>query len=175
MPYRHTSRPRREVHEKSMGSYESHAWRDAMEIAQDLVDVADEGGISILDVRHRFEALDAKEVSKFEGEHVDLIADYLQKSVSQRPPYLRRITKEAGLHQRCFFLTLCIIAALRARDLLELRDRFRMVLAPGRGNRVTIANVYAFGQEVRDLFHWEWPGEVFEAIGIDDIGDDDDE
>jgi hypothetical protein len=157
-----------------MASYESHAWRDAMDIAQDLIDVTEEGGTSIADVRSRFEAMDVNAISQFERNNAEVIADYLQKSVTQRPPFLRRITKDVGVNHRCFFLTLCVIAALRTRDLLELRDRFRMVLAPGRGNRVTIASVYSFGQEVRDLFHWEWPGEVFEAMGIDDLGDGDD-
>lgn len=175
MPFRHSARPRREAHEKSMGSYELHAWRDAMEIAQDLINVAEEGGITVADVRRRFEAMDVTVVSEVERKNVELISEYLQKSCSQRPAFLRRITKDVDLQQRCLFLTLCILAAIRARDLIELRDRFRMVLAPGCGNRVTIANVYVFGQEVRGLFQWEWPSEVFEAMCIDDIGDDDDE
>jgi hypothetical protein len=54
---------------------------------------------------------------------------------------------------------------------MEVRDNFRSVLAPGRGNRVTTASVYVFAEEIRNIFNYVWPSEVFDAMGIDDDED----
>lgn len=74
-------------------------------------------------------------------------------------------------------LVLAILAQVRVQEALELRDRFREVLAPGLGNRVTCANVYVFSQEMRELYLYDFPDEVFEACGngIDTTDDDDDD
>lgn len=60
--------------------------------------------------------------------------------------------------------------------LLELRDRYRMVLVPGSGNRVTAAGAYRFLMETQGLFDYLWLYEAFEALDLyDDDHEDEDE
>lgn len=173
MPYR--SR-RIESHEKSMGSYELHAWSDAVSMAHDLHAFAENNDLTLRDVRRRFEALSPSQLSDLETKNVDLIAQYLQKSERQREAFFTRITKTVDLDAKLRFLVLCILGAVRAKELLELRDQHRFHLAPGSGNRVTIASAYTFADRVAELFVYAWPDEVFDAAGIYvDYSDDEDD
>jgi len=155
------------VHEKSMGTYEVFAWRDATSIA-DWIN--EEFGAAY--ARQEFEKFELVNVISFERKHQDLLADFIQKTENQRPSFLKRIGKEADEPTRILFVTLALIGVLRAKNVMEVRDNFRSVLAPGRGNRVTTASVYAFAEEIRDIFTYVWPSEVFDAMSIDDESDD---
>ena len=157
------------AHLKSMGSYEMHAWRDATAIASllnDLVGAAKARGI--------YERMEAKEVWKYEEAMEDAIADFIGRSESQRPAVIRKLPDDAT---RVCFMTLAILGCVRARDLMELRDRYRELLAPGRGNRETARGLYTFSNEVQGLVTYDWPGEVFSSVDLDDGAefDEDDE
>lgn len=163
-------RRRTEPHEKSMGSYELFAWRDAMEVGGLL-----EEEFKLPKARQMYEAMDVKDIIKFERDNAELIETFIGKTVTQRSAYFRRVTKDSNERTKVLFLVLAIIGLVRVMHLLELRDNFRMVLAPGRGNRVTAAGVYGFAGEVQDCFEYDWPWEVFDAYGADDSDDDDDD
>jgi hypothetical protein len=154
-----------EAHQKSMGSYQMHAWRDAMAIAS-LLDET----VGIEKARKIYEALPLEKVIKYEQSVAEGIADFIQKPESQRPAFLRKLPQ--GIETRVGFLTLAIIGCVSAKDTLELRDAFRNTLAAGGGNRITVSNIYMFAQEVRGLFTYEWPWEIIDAMGLDDGGDD---
>ena len=154
------SRRRTEAHEKSMGSYEMFAWRDALAIAELICELYGRAR-----AENVYKAVEQKEVVKFESENQQLIADFIQKSESQREPFLRRITKEAGDGTRIVFLTLALLGVLRAKALMELRDQFRTALAPGGGNRITTASLYDFSNALPSIYVYEWPAEPFDALG----------
>jgi hypothetical protein len=65
-------------------------------------------------------------------------------------------------------MTLAIIGCVRAHNVMELRDRYRELLAPGRGKRVTTSGLYRFSNDVQRLSDYEWPEGVFSALGEDD-------
>lgn len=113
-----------------------------------------------------YESYLRKDVLDFEIKHQQLIADFIQKTESQREPYLRRISKDSNDETKVLFLTLALIGVLRAKAVMELRDMFRTVLAPGRGNRVTTAAIYEFSNELPAVFNYDWPDESFEAMGL---------
>ncbi|MGU3473187.1 hypothetical protein ACLBWT_18820 [Paenibacillus sp. D51F] len=169
-------RRRRESHEKDMGSYVKFAWNDAMEIASFI-----DEEIGALKARKLYESITEESLLKFEKSNQDGIADFIQRSISQRPVYLRKFLKNVKPENVEFtkvgFLVLALIGCLRAKDVIELRDRFRYVLAPGSGNRMTTAGLYAFAGEISNIFEYTFPDEPFTAQGIymfDDDEDDDD-
>jgi hypothetical protein len=152
---------RNRQHEKSMASYEHHAWSDALSIAE-LIDSL--FGYAV--AKKAYGTFSRKEVLEFEAKYVQQIGDFIQKSESQREPYLRRIAKDVGDDTKILFLTLSLLGVLRAKALMELRDRFRNVLAPGRGNRITTASLYDFSNEMPSLFEYAWPARVFDSIEV---------
>jgi len=155
-----------EQHEKSMGSYELFAWRDAMEIASYL---DEEYGAP--KARRIYEGLRTDVVVEFESKYSELLREFIQKSVSQRPGYLRKITKDVSDEYRIMFLVLAILGVVRAKDVIELRDQYRSVMAPGRGNRVTTAAFYALSNDIKGTIQYDWPWEVFDAFGCSDEED----
>lgn len=155
------------AHHKSMGSYERHAGNDAMSIASFL-----DSNYTAVEARSMYERVSLEDVRKYEHEAEDQIADFIKRSESQRPAVIRKLPDDVT---RVVFLTLAIIGCLRARDLMDIRDRYRELLAPGRGNRQTTSGLYLFASEVRDLFDYSWPSEVFDAMDIQDWSDEDDD
>lgn len=167
-------RSRTHPHEKSMGSYELAVWRDAMAMAAALAeDLTDELDMSLGQIRQHYQAIPVDKVAEFEEANWSLIGDYLGKTESQRPAFARRLLKGRNSTTVILFNVLCIIAALRAKRLFELRDVYRMSLAPGRGNRVTAAGAYRFSVEAAALADFSWPEEPFDAMCIYDFDDED--
>lgn len=160
----------RPVHEKDMGSYELFAWRDALALADFLDDT-----FGAARARRTFEEASQAEILEFESANGSLIGDFIQKPESQRPALLARLRKAADERTLILFVTLALLGVLRAKAVMELRDRFRTELAPGRGNRVTTAAVYDFSREMREVYRYAWPSEAFEALGIDDSDEDSDD
>ena len=150
-----------DAHEKSMGSYEMYAWRDALAIAELIVAL-----FGYNQAKNAYSSFSRKEVLEFETRYVAQIGEFIQKSESQREPYLRKITKDVSDATRILFLTLALVGVLRAKALIDLRDRFRTVLAPGRGNRVTVSALYGLSNEFPALFEYQWPIEAFEALRL---------
>jgi hypothetical protein len=153
-----------EAHQKSMGSYEMHAWSDAMAIAS-LLDER----VGIAKARKIYVGIPKANLVEYEKSVADGIADFIQKPESQRPAFLKKLPD--GVNTLVAFLTLAIIGCVRAKDVLEIRDNFRNALAPGGGNRITVSNVYRFAQEVADSISYEWPWEPIQAMGLDDESD----
>jgi hypothetical protein len=167
-------RKKRESHEKDMGSYVLFAWRDAMAIAY-LINEE----IGALEARRLYESITEESLLKFEQSSQEELADFIQKSESQRPAYLRKFLKNVKQENveltKVGFLVLALIGCLRAKDVLDLRDRFRYVLAPGSGNRMTTAGIYAFAGEIKNIYDYSFPDEPFTAQGIYMFDDDDDD
>lgn len=156
----------RPIHEKDMGSYESHAWHDALALA---LFIDDEFGAA--KARITFEAIPREEVLDFERVNGLLLGDFIQRAESQRPAFLARVCKSAEERTKILFVVLALIGVLRAKAVMELRDRFRTELAPGRGNRVTTAALYDFSREIREVYIYDWPWVVFNALGLDDLSE----
>lgn len=148
------------AHLKSMGSYELHAWRDAMAIAE-LLDQT----VGAARARQLYEQVESKVLLEFERLMSADIADFIARSESQRPPVIKKLAGEAT---KTCFLVLSILGCLRAKALMEIRDNYREVLAPGKGNRVTTGSLYNFSVEVINSVNHTWPYEVFSSLGIDD-------
>lgn len=159
---------RTEAHEKSMGSYELFAWRDSLAIAEMIDDLFGSAA-----ARRAYESFSEEAVIEYELENQELIADFIQKSELQRESFFGRITRDRSDDTKVLFLTLALIGVLRAKAVMELRDRFRSVLAPGRGNRITTAALYEFSIKFFAVYAYEWPEEPFEALGLDDDVEDD--
>lgn len=157
-------RKRTEAHEKSMWKYEIFAWHDAVAIADLLA-----RRYPIQHVRKIFESFDKQDLIRFEQENKELIGDFIQKSEKQRANYLDKISNHEL--SNIVFLVIAIIAVIRVKGVLELRDRYRLMLAPGRGNRITNSALYEFSMEMLALFNYSWPEEAFTDI-LDDIEDD---
>lgn len=151
---------RADASQKSMGSYELFAWRDAMELASWL-----EADFDIRAMRKAFEQTPPGALAEFEANNREFIAELISKSPSQRLAYLRKIGKDVDTVTRGMIIVFAIIGQVRAKKIIELRDRFRTVLTPGASNRSTCAGLYAFQWEVAAHSTFAWPHEVFEAYG----------
>lgn len=154
------------AHAKSMASYELHAWHDACSIAWDL----SQSERTLRQIRALWDAQDPTWFAKFDRQYSKEIGEFLAKTESQRPAFLRRLAKSDQWKPVVadLFQVFAILAVVRARKILELRDRFRMQLAPGSGNRVTASAMYLFSMEMQDTFSYGWPREVFASIDVDD-------
>lgn len=148
-----------------MGSYQMHAYSDAMSIAS-LLDR--EFGASR--ARGIYDEIGEQALREYEAEAVDSIADFIKRTESQRPSVLKKIKDE---RTRVAFVVLAIIGCLRSKAVMELRDNYRMAMVPGSGNRVTTAALYQFAIEMRAIFDYSWPFEAFMDAGISDDDDDD--
>lgn len=158
-----------------MWRYGMHARDDAAAIFTSIVDFAKSEGRTVQDVRHWYEALDPKGVYQFEETHSDDIAAYLAKSDSQRPATLRRLGKNLTFQEVLLFQLLAMLGALRAADLVNVRDRHIDSLTPGRSYRVTTAGLYKCAEDTLLLRGHEWPSDFLAEIGyfLDDGEDDD--
>jgi hypothetical protein len=161
-------RRKTEQHQKSMGSYELFAWRDAQEIAEILV-----SEIGYANARQYYKKAGSKVLLDYERKNSSSIAAFIQKSAAQRRAYMRELLAQTDEYTCAIFLILSVLGVIRARENMELRDRYRDLLVPGRGNRVTTAAMYDFTNEVLDTFNHDWPDEVFENLEIDEEEDDD--
>ena len=155
----------RNAHLKSMSSYESAAWNDACAIAQFIADCFDN---DVSRAREMFQKVEVKEIKAFEEKNGSFIAEFIGKTEGQRTSYFNKITAKADEQTRVIFLTLCLLSIIRVRDVIEIRDRYRDVLAPGRGYRLTNKALYEFEREVVGITSYEWPSDPFDAIDIDD-------
>ena len=165
-----------ETHEKSMGAYTLHAWRDAQDIASLLQDEVDEAGLSLMDAYEAYERVPASDVGAYEATNRNVLTDFIQKTATQRAAFIRRL-KSHTANERIMFLVVACVGAMRAMKVIEIRDKYRTSLAPGRGYRTTVADAYAFGCEIGELYHdLSWPHELIEhALGFspeDELDDD---
>ncbi|MFP3637958.1 hypothetical protein [Paraburkholderia sp. SIMBA_054] len=161
------------AHEKDMGSYSLFVWRDAMELTSLL-----EEDFTASEVLESFEKLSDEQRRAFELEHEDTIIQILGKTVSQRRTFLKAMLKSHSNDCCGLLLVFAAIAQVRTMEIIELRDRYRAVLAPGQGNRDTAAGLYGFYRNMTKLPTYEWPFEVFDAYGgysgLDSAEEDDD-
>ncbi|WP_162590091.1 hypothetical protein [Variovorax sp. RA8] len=153
-----------------MSSYEEFAWRDAGELA--MMAAAD---FKMSAARDQFEAMSAEQKIRIEDACRSMIEDFLRRTDSQRPAVLRKIAKAAGDEAAAMFAVFAIVALVRVREVLELRDRYMYALAPGSGNRETCAAIYAFQQEVIEASGIEWPDDAFDDIDLDEEEYDDED
>lgn len=158
-----------------MWRYGMHARDDAAAIFKSVVEFAKAEGRTVHDVRQWYEAIDPKVVYSFEETHFDDIASYLAKSESQRPATLRRLGKNLKFHEVLLFQLLAMLGALRAADLVNVRDRHVDSLMPGGSYRVTTAGLYRCADDILLLRGHEWPSDFLAEIGyfLDDGEDDD--
>jgi hypothetical protein len=153
-----------------MSSYQLFAWRDAMALASWL-----ERDYDVKRVRKVFEAQTPEYCIKFEYDNRRHIEELIRRSESQRPAYVRKVCRNVDEVVQGVFIVFAIIAQVRTRNLLELRDRYQFALTPGGGNRITCSELYAFHLDAMRLHAFVWPDEVFRAYGGDGGWPDDDE
>lgn len=155
-------RERTYPHEKPMGSYILHAWRDAMALANLLQE-----NYSLSEAKSNFEAQEVNALVTMETRNVDVIRDFIAMTEAQRRKYIKLLKKQKVTDSGIMaFIVLAIIGAIRVKEVLELRDQFRHYLVPGMGNRDTAGAIYDFSAQVNAMFDYSWPGEVFDAMGI---------
>jgi hypothetical protein len=157
------------VHEKSMSSYQLFAWRDAMTVAE-MIDTT----IGAVKAKRVFDSFDTTGLIKFENKNSDLIAEFIQKPANQRQSLLKQISAGVSEETTIVFLTLVLLGLMRVKELIEIRDRYRSFLAPGEGNKATVAALYGFERAVLMQLNYTWPDEPFTAIGIFTDEDEDD-
>lgn len=153
--------------DKSMGSYEKFAWDDACSIASMLCET-----YGFEKVKAAYTAEKTEVIKNFERESKNHIAEFLSKTESARLTYIKSISKDVTDSERIIFLVLSILALVRVYGILILRDAYRNALNPGQGNRITTKAIYEFSNRVAQEITYEWPSEVFDAIG--EYSDDDD-
>lgn len=96
-----TSRRKTEAHEKSMGSYERHAWSDALAMASYL-----DEEIGADKARKIYEDVREVDLRKYEEDTGALIQDFIKRSESQRPSVLKKLPDE---RTRVVFQVLAIL------------------------------------------------------------------
>jgi len=152
-------RQKTDLREAHMHKYEQFAWQDALSLAAWL-----KRSFDLEALRESYESTSVQGNYEFEKEHADVIQELIAKPESQRPAYLRRVCKNASALTQGVLIVLAIIAQVRVKEVIELRDRFRCSLYPGGGNRTTCAGIYAFNNAMRDVTFMAWPTAVFEAL-----------
>lgn len=155
-------------HEKHMGSYELFAWRDAMALANLL-----ESDYDVKEIRRAFEEMSGAEMFEFENKNREILQELIRRTEGQRPAYIRKVGKNVSETVRGLLIAFAVIAQVRVMRVMELRDEYRLALAPGSGNRITCAEMFAFQMAVSDAHNIAWPDEVFDAYGGDGGWDDD--
>lgn len=147
-------------HQKSMGSYELYAWRDAMALASWLEEQFD-----VREVGRAFLKLTIQEKLNFESRNEEFILELIRRTEAQRPAYLRNIGKDATDTTKGLLIVFAVLGQIRVKEMLELRDRFREALVPGGANRAICSAMYTFQYEASRLGNYDWPNEVFDAYG----------
>ncbi|HBO1619970.1 TPA: hypothetical protein L4F62_006535 [Pseudomonas aeruginosa] len=110
-------------HQKSMGSYELYAWRDAMALASWLEEQFD-----VREVGRAFLKLTIQEKLNFESRNEEFILELIRRTEAQRPAYLRKIGKDATDTTKGLLIVFAVLGQIRVKEMLELRDRFREAL-----------------------------------------------
>lgn len=134
------------IHLKSMTTYELHAWRDALSIAVFMDDNFDINAILKIFIDHRY----SDDYKKFKRNNREIIAEFIQKPESRRFNYLKKVTADSDLENTLWLLVTVLEGLLLAKQTLVIRDSFREYLVPGKGNRITTAELYTFNQYIND-------------------------
>lgn len=152
-------RQKTDLRDAHMHKYEQFAWQDALSLAAWL-----KKSFDLEAVRESYESNSIQGNNDFEKYHADVIQELIATSESRRPAYLRRACKNVSALTQGVMIVLAIIAQVRVKEVIELRDRFRRSLYPRGGNRDTCAGIYAFNNAMRDVTFMTWPTAVFEAL-----------
>lgn len=144
-------------HEKPMMSYIAHAHTDAFAVADFLRSLVDQE-----QAKRIYESFNLQDLIRFEWKERARIAEFLGKTERERPKFIREMFDSTTQETLVVFLTLSVLALLRVVEVLELRDRYRRVLAPGCPNRATTAAIFEFASEVSRTASYVWPEELFE-------------
>ena len=144
--------------EQSMAGYEKSCIAEATQIATRLIRT-----YNIAEAKEIFETMKVREIVAFEAKWEAHIANFILVADIARPALLREIEAKNGRKNATLFLTLCIVAALRAGKIIDLREKHYGVLVPGSNNRATIAGIYEFSRAMQKLNVPEWPEAAFRA------------
>lgn len=144
--------------DQSMAGYEKSFIAEATQMATRLIRT-----YNIADAKEVFEAKKVRELVAFETKWEAHIANFMLVADISRPGLLRDIEEKNGREVAMLFLTMCIVAALRAGKIIDLREKHYGVLVPGSSNRATIAGVYEFSRAMQKLNVPEWPEAAFRA------------
>jgi hypothetical protein len=145
--------------------YGAHARSDAIDILDTVREL-----VGLPHARALYEKYDADQLTAYEEKNAELIGQFLTKTASQRPAFLRRITKTVSQDDAAFFLVLCAQAALRVHRFFDVHDRYQRFLIPGAGYRVATQGVFEFVREVDQTIDDGWPYELVGEVwpGADD-------
>jgi hypothetical protein len=155
-----------------MWRYGSHARSDAIEI----LDMVRER-VGFPRARMFYEKYDANQLVEYEDKYAELVGQFIAKTATQRPAFLRRIGKKASEDDIAFFLVMCAQAGLRVHRFFDVHYRYTQFLVPGGGYRVVTQGVFSFIQEVDQTSDYSWPWDLIGEVwpGEDARPDDDDE
>lgn len=155
-----------------MWRYGSHAHSDAI----DILDMVGER-VGFQRARMFYEKYDAAQLCDYDTKYGGLIGQFLAKTASQRPAFLRRIGKSVSEDDIAFFLVMCAQAALRVHRFFEIRDRYVQFLIPGASYRAAAQGIYEFINDLDDTSDLSWPRDLIDQHwpNEDPRLDDDDE
>lgn len=147
-------------HLRGMGRYRTHAYWNARSVAE-LLDKQFGAGHA----RQVYESSCPDQVREYEQAHWTDLAEFMRFDDSQRLLFVRELPDE---RTQIGFLVLAILGAGRAASLLTLRDKYREVLAPVRGEAETTSAIYELTAELLSLHDYGWPANVFAECRICD-------
>lgn len=96
----------------------------------------------------------------YEEKYTELIGQFLAKTATQRPAFLRKIGKAVSEDHVAFFLVVCAQAALRVQRFFEVHDRYTRFLIPGAGYRIATQGIFEFIREVEQTSDASWPQDL---------------
>lgn len=139
-----------------MGSYSHFAWEDAFELGQYIAEK-----YTVKTARRVYANYSPQEIREFAVDNHRLITEFLRKTKSQRPAFLRRISAQGSEAAIVLFLILCVIATYRVHRLIM--DAMPL-FSPGRGKRITISEIYYYARKPCEDADCEWPRAVFDSL-----------
>jgi hypothetical protein len=155
-----------------MWRYGSHARSDAILILEMVRE-----RVGFPRARVVYEQYAAAQLVEYEDENADLIGQFLGKTATQRPAFLRKIGKNVPEDNIAFFLVMCAQAGLRVHRFFDAHDRYARFLVPGAGYRVATQGIFEFIKEVDETSDYSWPWDLIYEFwpGEDPQQDEDDE
>jgi len=148
-----------------MWRYSQHIQEDISEILYFInVEFGDDASDRLLDL---FMKVDPDRLSQLTDDNSLMIREFVKKSPSQRPAYIRKITKELDdedMDSRLLFFITVITVMGRAQQLMELSDRYGSPFTPGGSYRSVAANAASIAVQAGDL---RKPWFVYEALGLE--------
>ncbi|KZY37734.1 MULTISPECIES: hypothetical protein [unclassified Oleiphilus] len=120
----------------SMWKYSRHIESDIQDVILLVLDTYGEEAVQ--ELMRLYRELSVTSINSFINQNAEVISEFVGKTRSQRPAFIRKIVKKKGDVELQDILELfaCIIAAMqKTSELMDIRDRFSEVFSPGASYR----------------------------------------